>query len=199
MPALVATRYSGSIVWLGSVVDRDSSLQTAPLARIQARFSGVAGDGHGGLTRSSCSRVVDQYPLGTEIRNTRQFSIVSSEELAGIAAEIGLEKLDPGWIGATMVIQGIPDLTHVPPSSRLQTERGTTLTVDMENQPCHLPARVIDEHAPGTGRKFKAAARGRRGVTGWVEREGVLQVGDKVTLHIPDQRNWASDPAGIGR
>ena len=85
------------------------------------------------------------------------------------------------------------DFTHLPPSSRLQMSDGTTLTVDMENQPCHLPAPVIDEDAPGHGRAFKQAAKGRRGVTAWVEREGNLRVGDSVTLHIPAQRAWRGE------
>ncbi|HKK85364.1 MAG TPA: sulfurase, partial [Roseovarius sp.] len=85
---------------------------------------------------------------------------------------------------------GIPDFTHVPPSSRLQTEAGTTLVVDMENRPCHLPAKVIDEDAPGFGKAFKSASQGRRGVTAWVEREGGLRLGDVMRLHIPDQPVW---------
>ena len=81
----------------------------------------------------------------------------------------------------------------MPPSSRLQFTSGATLTVDMENRPCHLPAPVIDEDAPGHGKAFKAAAKGRRGVTAWVEREGALHLGDEVVLHIPDQRVWAPE------
>jgi hypothetical protein len=65
-----------------------------------------------------------------------------------------------------------------------------TLVIDMENRPCHLPAKPIDAEGPGNGKAFKAAAVGRRGVTAWVEREGVLSVGDELRLHIPDQPVW---------
>jgi MOSC domain-containing protein YiiM len=116
---------------------------------------------------------------------------MSSEELAEIAAEMGVDTFDPEWAGAGMIIEGIPDFTHIPPSSRLQAGSGATLTVDMENQPCHLPAPIIETDAPGIGRGFKAAAKDRRGVTAWVEREGTLVVGDSITLNIPDQRPWA--------
>ena len=132
-----------------------------------------------------------QYPRGTLIRNTRQFSILCAQELADIAAEMGLGSLDPALVGASLVLSGIPDFTHIPPGSRLQAQSGTTLTVDMENQPCHLPAKEIEATAPGFGALFKAAARNRRGVTAWVEREGALNVGDTVTLHVPGQRAWA--------
>ena len=191
MPALVKTEYVGRIVWLGRVLDRSAALRSKRLEAVDARFSGLNGEDHGGLTRASCSRVVTQYPKGTEIRNVRQLSVLSAEELAAIAEEIGVEAFDPGWAGASMVVEGIPDFTHVPPSSRLQTQNGTTLTIDMENQPCHLPAPVIDEDAPGHGKGFKAAAKDRRGVTAWVEREGPLAIGDSVTLHVPAQRAWA--------
>lgn len=66
-----------------------------------------------------------------------------------------------------------------------------TLVVDMENRPCHLPAKVIEAHAPGFGAKFKRAALGRRGVTAWVEREGRLALGQMLRLHIPDQPVWS--------
>ena len=79
----------------------------------------------------------------------------------------------------------------MPPSSRLQAERGATLVVDMENRPCVLPAKPIEAVLPGKGRAFKPAAAGRRGVTAWVEREGVLRVGDSLRLFVPDQAVWA--------
>ena len=128
-----------------------------------------------------------QYPRGTVIRNVRQFSILSAEDLAAIAADMGLAALDPALVGATLVISGIPDFSHLPPSSRLQAAGGCTLVIDMENRPCTLPARPIEDRHPGFGKAFKAAAQGRRGVTAWVEREGTLTLGETVTLHIPDQ------------
>lgn len=198
MPALLPTRYRGTITFLGYVADRESRLESTPLTEVLASFGGFAGEAHGGLTRPSCSRVQAQYPRGTVIRNTRQFSILSAEDLTAIAAKMGLPALDPALLGASMVIEGIPDFTHVPPSSRLQAEGGATLVVDMENRPCTLPARPIEAVAPGFGAAFKAAARGRRGVTAWVEREGILRLGQTVTLHIPDQRVWAHLEAARG-
>jgi len=191
MPALKPTDFTAKITWLGRVADRESSLMAEPLEEMELSFAGLAGEAHGGLTRPSCSRVVAQHPRGTEIRNSRQISILSAEELAGIAAEMGVEQLDPAWLGASVVVEGIPDVTHLPPSSRLQGPDGVTLVIDMENRPCNLPARVIEQHLPGTGRGFKAAAKGRRGVTAWVERPGVLRPGDVLRLHIPDQPAWA--------
>lgn len=190
MPALKPTGLTGTITWLGLVRDRKARLEAEAVSQIMARFSGPEGEAHGGLTRPSCSRVLSQYPRGTTIRNTRQFSILSAEELAAIAKDMGLDALDPALVGATMVISGLPDFTHIPPSSRLQAEGGATLVVDMENRPCTLPARPIENRHAGFGAAFKAAAKGRRGVTAWVEAEGILSLGQTVSLHIPDQRAW---------
>lgn len=190
MPALIPTDFTGTVTWLGHVADRAAALASSPLPQIHAGFAGLDSESHAGLTRKSCLRVVSQYPKGTEIRNTRQFSIVSAEELAEIAAKMDIPELHPEWIGASMMISGLPDFSHIPPSSRLQTGSGTTLTVDLQNRPCVLPAPVINAHLPDKGRLFKPAANGLRGVTAWVEREGTLTVGDTITLHIPDQRPW---------
>lgn len=190
MPALIPTDHYGTITYLGLVSDRAAQLQSTPLPELRALFSGPEGEDHGGLTRASCSRVLSQYPRGTTIRNTRQFSIVSAEELALIAADMGLESLDPALIGATMVLSGLPDLTHLPPSSRLQAEGGATLVVDMENQSCTLPAKPIEARHTGFGAKFKSAAKGRRGITAWVEAEGILRLSQQVRLHVPQQRQW---------
>jgi MOSC domain-containing protein YiiM len=135
-------------------------------------------------------RVKEQYPLNTEIRNTRQISILSEEELREIAGDIGLDALDPTLLGASMLIRGIPDFSHIPPSARLQAPSGATVTVDMLNGPCNLPAREIEKEETGRGKGFKAAAMGRRGVTAWVEREGRIALGDELRLHVPRQRAW---------
>jgi MOSC domain len=190
MPALLPTAFYGEITWLGAVPDRDAALASTALDEMVLTFAGFGGEAHGGLTRPSCSRVTAQYPRETEIRNTRQLSVISAEDLTKIAAGMGVAALHPGLLGASMVIAGIPDFTRLPPGSRLQAEGGATLVVDMENRPCNLPAKPIDAEGPGNGRAFKAAAKNLRGVTAWVEREGVLHLGERIRLHVPDQPAW---------
>jgi hypothetical protein len=190
MPALDALDLTGDIVWLGHTPDRDVSLRSQPMARGELTFAGLPGEAHGGETRPSCSRVAHLHPRGTEIRNVRQLSVVGEEDLADIAAAMGLDRLDPVLIGASLVLRGIPDLTHLPPSTRLQAPSGATLVVDMENHACNLPAKVIDEFAPGKGKAFRTAAKGRRGVTAWVERPGTIAVGDTLRLFVPTQPAW---------
>lgn len=190
MPALLPTDLSVKITYLGHVPNREAALQSTPLQSVEVGFGGVASESRGGLTRPSDSRVISQYPRGTEIRNTRQFSAVSDEEMALIAAEMGVEGLEPAWVGASISFSGVDDFSHIPPSTRLQNEQGTTLVVDMMNRPCVLPAPVIESHIKGAGAKFKPAAKQLRGVTLWVERPGLLTIGDEMRIHIPDQRAW---------
>ena len=191
MPALIPTDHYATITWLGVVPDRAAALKAQPRESLNLSFAGPEGEDHGGLTRPSCSRVLSQHPRDTVIRNTRQMCVMSAEEIAAIAAAMGIASLDPVYMGATMVIEGISDFTHVPPSSRLQGPSGATIVIDMENRPCTLPSREIEADMPGLGKAFKPAAKGRRGVTAWVEREGILHVGDRLRLHVPDQRAWA--------
>ncbi|WP_113911984.1 MOSC domain-containing protein [Roseovarius dicentrarchi] len=190
MPAIIPTEHTARITWLGCVANSEADLRSVPMQDAALTFAGVPGEFHGGETRPSCSRVAALYQRGTVIANTRQISIVSAEELALIAQAMGTDALDPSWLGASMVVEGIADFSHVPPSSRLQAPDGAAMVVDMQNRPCHLPAKVIDAERPGMGRAFKQAAEGRRGVTAWVEREGRVAVGDTLRLFIPDQRGW---------
>ena len=170
MPELVPTDHSATIVWMGMVPKDRADIRSRSIKSAFASYAGFENDFHAGLTRPSCVRVKSQYTQGTEIRNARQFSILSAEELEAIASQIRVEALDPHLLGASNVLRGIPDFTHIPPSSRLQSAAGTTLTVDMLNGPCNLPTREIEKDEPGHGKGFKAAARGRRGVCAWVER-----------------------------
>ncbi|WP_281992610.1 MOSC domain-containing protein [Sulfitobacter geojensis] len=190
MPELIPTDHYAKIVWMGKVPQDRPNIRSQAVQEAFASYAGFEGDYHAGLTRKSCVRVKSQHPEGTEIRNVRQFSIVSAEELAAIAAVIGSETLDPVLLGASIVVEGIDDFTHVPPNARLQAANGTTIVVDMQNGPCNFPAREIEKNVPGHGKGFKAAAKGRRGVCAWVEREGQLKVGDTLRLHIPGQRVW---------
>jgi hypothetical protein len=192
MPALIPTAFVGRVLWLGFVPHRErAEIETVAIEEMPLGSGGFAGDCHAGETRPSCSRVTGLYPRGTTIRNVRAVSLVSAEELARIAEALGLDNLAPEWVGASVVVEGIPDFSHLPPSSRLQGPDGVTLTVDMQNRPCRFPAKTIETAHPGKGKRFKEVAEGLRGVTAWVERVGTLRIGDALRLHVPDQRGWA--------
>lgn len=191
MPALKKTDLTATVTWLGTVTDpqREALLGEA-LDRLELDWGGIPGSLHGGRTRPSCSRVTAQHRKGTEIANVRQLSILSAEELAQIAAALGLDAVDPARLGASMVVEGLEDFSHLPPSSRLQAPSGATLVIDMQNRPCQFPAKSLEAAHPGRGKGFRRAAEGRRGVTAWVERPGAVALGDMLSLHIPDQRAW---------
>ncbi|MBC8035822.1 MAG: MOSC domain-containing protein [Rhizobiales bacterium] len=154
-------------------------------------FAGVEGDCHGGLTRKSDGRMLKQFKRGTEVRNARQLSILATDELADIAKTMNIPVVKPEWVGANLVTSGIPDLSLLPPSSRLQFPSGATIVIDMENFPCRYPAEVIERHHPDPAVGFIEAAMHKRGVVGWVEREGAVAAGDAITVWIPQQRIYA--------
>ena len=150
MTALVATEYSAQIVWLGVITQRKSvELQTEARSFIKIDWNGVLGSGHSGRTRFSDVRVSQQHDKGTEISNVRQLSIVSQEDIEQISVGMCMGQFDPSWLGANLVVSGLPDFSHLPPSSRLQSANGTTLIVDMQNHPCHQIGKTIDLDFPG--------------------------------------------------
>ncbi|MCF6233730.1 MAG: sulfurase [Rhodobacteraceae bacterium] len=189
MPTLIASGFQGQVVWLGHV-PAGGSLRAGAVEQLDLGYEGVAGGRHEGVNRGACLRVKNLYPTGTQIRNVRQLTILSAEELDATAKGMGLEQLDPEFLGVSIVLRGIPDFTHIPPSARLQGPSGVTVTVDMENRPCVLPGREIEGEQPGYGAAFKPAAANRRGVTAWVERPGKVSIGDQLVLFIPDQPAW---------
>ena len=191
MPILMPTDIHGETMGLYVNPDRLDGMTSRAMETVDVTYAGFEGEAHGGLTRPACSRVKLQYKRDTEIRNVRQICILSVEELDAIATAMGLDTLDPRWIGANLVMQGIPDLTQMPPASRLIFEGGVSLVVDMENAPCRFSAESISAFRPGQGASFPKHAKGRRGVTAWVEREGTIVMGESARLHVPPQRIYA--------
>lgn len=192
MPVLREVDVTGEIIWLGCV-PATGGISAQARTEIALGFGGLAGERHEGVNSPACVRVRNVYPKGTEIRNVRQVTILSEEELSLIAKDMGLPTLDPQYLGASIVIRGIADFTFVPPSSRLQGPDGVTLTVNMENRPCIFPGKEINKGHTGYGPKFKPAAKNRRGITAWVERPGMLSIGDRLRLFVPDQRAWKGE------
>ena len=168
----------------------DEDLSSSRVSSIKVTYAGFEGESHSGLVRASCERVRGQYKKGTEIRNTRQISIISVEELASIASSMGIDGLQPEWLGANLLVSGIPDFSRIPPSTRMIFASGASLVVDLENSPCKYPGEIIERHHPGKGELFVKAAYGRRGVTAWVEREGHITTGEAIQVHIPPQHMY---------
>lgn len=189
MPVLTPTKLTATVRFLG-INDTEGDLSTSAVSTVDVDYGGFVGDSHSGETRASCVRVVSQYPKGTEIRNTRQISALSAEEIESIRLEMDLDTLNPEWIGANLVLEGLHDFSKLPPSSRLIAPNGTSLVVDMENAPCRFPGEIIERHRPGVGNRFPKAALGKRGITLWVERTGVLKNGDVLSLHVPPVCTW---------
>ena len=171
--------------------DRERSLEKAEVARLELLFSGIKGYFHAGLTRKSDVRTIKQYPRDTAIRNVRQLTLVSEEELTEIAGLTGIPEMKAEWLGANVVTSGIPDLTMLTPSTRMQFPSGATIVVDMENFPCRQVADVVGQHYPEPKTGLVASAMHKRGVIAWVEREGVITSGDEIVLWVPQQRLYA--------
>ena len=191
MSILRPTDIYGEVVFLGVVADSEKTLRSERRDRLELTFDGPVGESHSGRTRPSCVRVKLQYPKGTEITNARQISVLSIEEMAEVASKMGIDRIEPEWTGATIVFSGIPDLTTMPPSSRLVFENGASIVNDMENGPCKFVGQEIEREFPGKGLSFPKHAMRKRGICGWVERPGVIEVGMKARLHVPPPLTWS--------
>jgi hypothetical protein len=187
MPCFYKAPFQGIVQNIFNCEDSSASIVSHVIDRVDLSFEGFPGDTHSGLTRAACSRFPYLYKEGVEIRNSRQLTLISTEELAEIAAGLELDLLPAGWLGANIELSGIPSLTLLPPSSRLVFNNKATIVVDIENRPCVYPAKIIDSFHPGKGRKFIKTAKHKRGITAWVEREGLIEPGDSVEVFVPDQ------------
>ncbi len=170
---------SGLHVWPS---DQD---EPQPVATMGLDFSGVIGDRHSGETMLSDSRTSHVYAKGTEIRNHRQVSLVSTEELALIAANLGIPELAAGVIADNICLSGVPGLTALPRMTRLEFPTGAVLMTGGVNNPCIISGRLVAHRYGTEPHKFPKAAFDLRGITAWVERPGDVHVGDAVRTHPP--------------
>jgi MOSC domain-containing protein YiiM len=159
---------------------------TRPVDELHLTLTGIAGDRHAGATRTADART-SWHSRGTPIANTRQLSFVSVEECAGVAALMDIPEVDPALLGANLLLEGFPELSFLPPATRLQFPSGATIFVTEQNAPCIHPARKLAEAfgRPELAALFPKAAIGRRGLVGLVEREGAVITGDAVRLIAP--------------
>ncbi len=164
---------------------------TQAVDKLQCDHGGIVGDYHYGMTRRAGGRE-PWYERGTLIRNDRQLSLVSVEELEKIAAAMGLDVIRPEWIGANILVEGIADFTLLPAGTVLFFDGGLTLKLDGLNAPCKIAGTSIAQHIGAQNEavlalNFVKAAKYLRGQTGWVERTGVANTADKITIRTSEQ------------
>ena len=165
--------------------------QTRSVEALRLVFDGIDGDFHAGATRRSGGRE-PWYPRGTEMRNERQLSIVAADELAVVARRMGLAEIRPEWIGANLLIEGVPHLSMLPAGTLMFFKGGVPLKVDAQNGPCRIAGRSIAEHAgmadvEAGALEFPKAAKRLRGVVAWVEKPGIILAGEEISLRLPEQ------------
>jgi hypothetical protein len=169
-----------------------SYLPGNPVDVVEVTLEGFAGDKHSGLTmRANSSQ--KPYPKGAEIRNVRQVSLVSVEELAEIAQGLSVPTILPEWVGANLLISGVSELTKLSPGSRLYFANGAGLVIEGENTPCTTAGGALQEQYPeieGLATRFPKQAIGKRGLVAWVERAGQIKKGESVVVrHALDVRS----------
>ena len=165
--------------------------ETRAVEELHLGFDGIAGDFHGGTTRRSGGRE-PWYPRGTEMRNERQLSLVAADELAIVAQRMGLAEVRPEWIGANLVVEGVPHLSMLPAGSLMFFKGGVTLKVDGQNKPCRFAGQSIAEHVgaadiSATALLFPKEAKRLRGLVAWVEKPGTITVGEEISVRVPEQ------------
>lgn len=175
------------------ILEPGESIVSTRLERVQVTEAGFEGDRHAGLTREAGVRDKD-IERGTEIRNNRQVSLVSSEEMEEIARRMDLAEVRPEWMGANLCLTGIEDLTKLPHGTRFRFEEGVEIVVHGENKPCTGPGEVLEEQYPqreGLVSRFPKQALHLRGLVGWVGEPGEIRVGERVEFILPEQAEAA--------
>ncbi|MER8962357.1 MOSC domain-containing protein [Mesorhizobium sp. M0701] len=165
--------------------------ETRAMDTLQLGFDGIEGDFHAGTTRRSGGRE-PWYPRGTEMRNERQLSIVAADELAIVAERMGIAEIKPEWIGANLLIEGLPHLSMLPSGTLLFFKGGATVKVDAQNGPCRIAGRSVAENAGMADQEagaplFPKAAKRLRGLVAWVEKPGTIAAGEEISVRVPEQ------------
>lgn len=168
-----------------------SSLVSKRVSHVRVLENGLEGDKHQGWFRKADARA-KRYPKGTRIWNSRQLSIVSEEELALVARDLGIDRIDPEWLGANMCLVGVPNVSLLQPRTKIfiPNEDGGSevgLYITAPNKPCIGPGEIIQLHNPhiqGLATVFPKVAMNRRGVVAVVEYGGIVREGVVVSVII---------------
>ncbi|MBC7996969.1 MAG: MOSC domain-containing protein [Leptolyngbya sp.] len=163
----------------GTAVQKQSALL------LQLNLLGIVGDRHAGELKKADGR--DKGIVrGTLIRNWRQWSAVSIEEINIIAENLHVENLDPALLGPNLVFSGIENFTQLPVGTLLEFPEAILL-VERENDPCTKAGKVVaSAHNGVTEHAFVKAAWHRRGLVGTVKQAGLIRADDPIKVVLPD-------------
>lgn len=162
---------------------------------IEVEFDGIVGDAHRGFQRKTWAG--DKQPKGTRRRNERQWSAVSTEELAEIGEAMSLEQPPSATdLGVNLCLSGIPELSRLPKGTLLRFPSGAELVVEEYNPPCRAMSEQIAKKyrtlsgEPPSATAFSTAAKLLRGIVGVVEAPGRINAGDEVEVQIYETPSW---------
>lgn len=152
-----------------------------PVGTLTFDAFGVRGDRHAGEV------FVPRYGRlkGQTVFNERQWSAVSVEDVAELERRLGIP-LPPGALGENLRVSGVSRFSKTRPGTRFRLPSGGVLFVSGENLPCSRAAQVLAQESgqPSITTAFMRAAKGLRGLVGWVEAPGALTVGDVMTAEF---------------
>jgi MOSC domain len=139
---------------------------------------GFAGDRHEAEFRRS---------KDGELRpNHRQWSAVSSEEVAEICESMDVPSFAPGEMGENLRLAGLR-LADVPAGTVLEAPSGARLLISGRNDPCVTAAQELSQkYGPVVGREFVKQSYGLRGIVGTVLETGVVRAGDELRIVLTE-------------
>lgn len=171
----------------------ETKLEKESVSELVLWWNGILDDKrHYGLSKKAGVRE-KPFAKGQIVRNDRQVSIVSVEELDRLAKRMDLDEVKSEWLGANILFQGYPELTSLPPLTLIifREKEDAAIRVYGKNLPCKGPGDVIQAHypnKPSLATLFVESALNCRGVVGWVHRAGIINVGDEAEIILPKSR-----------
>lgn len=172
-------------------VGQGEEIATRRVEAIELTLEGIPGDRHAGFVRPADVRV-PWFKRGDPIHNERQLSIVSIEELAEIAAALGIAEVEPEWLGANLAVAGLPAFSMIPRGTRLFFPSGAALAITDQNAPCRIAGAELARHQGGERLDFRfvEVSRRLRGVVATVDKAGRIAAGDAIDVRVPEQWVW---------
>ena len=174
----------------GSCTDDAETFFTVPKESLTLDLQGIIGERHYGYELISGPRQVAQYQRGTLIRNNRQWTAISPRDIETIQDNLEIQKgLTPELLGINLLLDGQGRLSELSPMTYLmfskedhpfsKGEEAVTLVVYAQVSPCNKAGRAISTSLgeASIAQDFKHKARGYRGITGWVEKGGLIEPG----------------------